>query len=67
MAKRSQVSLRGESYAQVKAHCEKEGIPVTEFIDDLCTHFFGNGSAKSESSAGPLFTPENWDVRKVRF
>lgn len=69
MPKRPQVSIRGEVYQQVKEHCEKEGIKITDFIDELCSGFFGNGSTHEgqEDSAGPLFDPKELHARKARF
>lgn len=65
--KKPQVSIKGETYAKVKEHCDKEGLKVGEFVDELCGEFFGNGADKTEDSAGPLFTPADFDHRKIKY
>jgi hypothetical protein len=47
--KRKQVSIRGEIYAEVKAHCAEKGMSVSEFVDRLCrAHFEKEPGAKSK-------------------
>jgi hypothetical protein len=39
--KKTQVSMRGETYALVKEHCEREGLSPGKFVDELCRAFLG--------------------------
>ena len=39
MPKQPAVSIKTETYLKVKEHCDKEGIPVSAFIDKLCQSF----------------------------
>jgi hypothetical protein len=63
--KRPQVSVKGETYAKIKKHCDDNGLKVGEFIDELCGEFFGNGADKD--GAGPLFNPGDIDYRNTRY
>lgn len=56
-ADRKEVSIRGETYAKVKAHVEKlqqDGADVTVagFIETLCTSFFARGEKDGRKGGG---------------
>ncbi len=68
--KKPQVSIRGETYAKLKEHCEQEGISPGRLVDELCLAFLegreprkdpGNGNGN-----GRLFTDEELQKLKVR-
>jgi hypothetical protein len=62
MPKSKQISIRGTTYAQVKAYCEREGLSVAKFIDALCVaHLNGQRPGRrpgSENGENLLFTEE---------
>lgn len=39
MPKQPQVSIKGEVYEKIKAHCKKTGEPIGAFVDRICTAF----------------------------
>lgn len=43
------VSIRGDTHAKIKEHCDKHGLSLTQFVDELCTAFLakhGRNGAK---------------------
>jgi len=45
---RRSVSIRGSTYEQIRKHCERNNISMSEFVEDRIAGFFGNGGSKSE-------------------
>jgi hypothetical protein len=61
-----QVSLRGETYAKIKEHCEREGISPGRFVDELCRAFLEGREPRKDpdDGNGRLFTDE--ELQKLR-
>jgi hypothetical protein len=57
-SRKPQVSIRGETYAKVKAYVERlkkgnpdlEHLAIAGFIENLCTGFFARGEKNSHAS-----------------
>jgi hypothetical protein len=44
---RRSVSVRGSTYEQIKNYCDRNGLSMSEFIEDRIAQFFGNGGLSS--------------------
>jgi hypothetical protein len=56
---RRSVSIRGSTYEQIRKYCERNGVSMSEFVEDRIASFFGNGGAKSAPPAeGERIDPE---------
>lgn len=45
---RTQVSLRGETYDRLKAHCERTGGKIADLVTRLCAEYFEKAEIKTE-------------------
>lgn len=61
---RKAVSIRGETYDQVKAYCDKHDLRVAQFINDLCEMFF---EPKVLAPTPPIRKRESLDHRDIVF
>ena len=43
---RRSVSIRGSTYDQIRKYCERNGLSMSEFVEDRIATFFGNGGSK---------------------
>lgn len=50
---RKSISVRGTTYVQLKRYCERNGISMSEFIEERISMFFGNGGSKSKGNTKP--------------
>lgn len=49
---RRSVSIKGATYEKIRTYCEKHGLSMSEFVEDLITQFFsGNGAVLSAPAA----------------
>jgi len=46
--KRKSISIRGETYSQMRAWCQKNDVPVGRAVDILCCHFLGQVPAEDD-------------------
>jgi hypothetical protein len=79
MSEKKQISIRGETYDKIKAYCEKQGLSVAKFVDDLCSDHFtreseqkkdkgnGNGGKKTEAKKTEPVSASGIDHRKTRW
>jgi hypothetical protein len=76
MPKQPQVSIRGEIYEKIKAHCEKTGEGVSAFVDKLCAEFFKDTEPPAKTKTPAPKKPGNEkkkkgakapDMKKLRF
>ena len=58
---RRSVSIRGATYDQIRGYCERNGLSMSEFFEDLTAKFF-NGTRPQE--ALPKTTVEPTPVEK---
>lgn len=71
--KKTQVSIRGETYEKLKKHCEKCKVSIAGFVVALCASFFAKGgddarTAKAKKGNGNGKTKaKDVDTRKVTF
>lgn len=49
---RRSVSIRGTTYDKVRTYCERHGLSMSEFVEDLISQFFDN-SGKIVKKAEP--------------
>ena len=47
---RRSVSIRGSTYDQIRKHCERNNVSMSEFVEERIALFFGNGGSKEEAS-----------------
>lgn len=45
---RRSVSIRGSTYEQIRKHCERNNVSMSEFVEERIALFFGNGGSKRE-------------------
>lgn len=48
---RRSVSIRGSTYDQIRKHCERSGVSMSEFVEERIAAFFGNGGSKEATEA----------------
>lgn len=48
---RRSVSIRGATYEQIRKYCERNGLSMSEFVEDRIAIFFGNGGSKDDDKA----------------
>lgn len=61
MAKRQtrrSVSIRGSTYEQIRKYCERNGLSMSEFVEDRICAFFGNGGSKDDKAYKELSKEE---------
>jgi hypothetical protein len=46
---RRSVSIRGSTYEQIRKYCERNGVSMSEFVEDQIAQFFGNGGSSAET------------------
>jgi len=66
MARKS-ISVRGTTYDKIKEHCEKKGLSLSSFIEDLCVGFLERKDALKAVVAAKKGNGSDIDTRKVRF
>jgi len=57
MPKQPAVSIRGEIYEKIKAHCQKTGEPIAVFVDRICSEFFKGEEPVKKPAKKPVKKP----------
>ena len=55
---RRSVSIRGSTYDQIRRHCERNDISMSEFVEDRIASFFGNGGSKEHEEPSERLRPD---------
>lgn len=50
---RRSVSIRGTTYDKVRSYCERHGLSMSEFVEDLIGQFFDNSGKIVKKAAEP--------------
>ena len=62
---RRSVSIRGSTYDQIRAYCERNEISMSEFVEERIAHFFGNGGLKGSKSSEKIKPEELQDAARI--
>mgnify|MGYP006306716275 CR=1 FL=1 len=55
---RRSVSIRGSTYEMIRKYCERNGLSMSEFVEDRVSTFFGNGGSRDSSDDDRQLTDE---------
>ncbi len=62
---RRSVSIRGATYDQIRSHCERNKISMSEFVEERIATFFGNGGFKETTSSEKIKPEALHDAARI--
>jgi len=51
---RRSVSIRGTTYDRIRQHCERNGVSMSEFVEEQVATFFGDGLPAVPRQSAPV-------------